>query len=172
MHTVRRFLAPVLGLMILSLGLAGYLFVHRDRILKLDFLPHAPDWRLLMTATPVIQLHVVAAMAALAIGTVLLIGVKGTQFHRMLGWTWASSTASATAVSSLFIRAINPGAFSLIHLLSGWTIVALPMAVYAARRHRVAAHRRAMTGMFVGGLILAGLFAFLPGRLMWAVFFG
>jgi uncharacterized membrane protein len=89
----------------------------------------------------------------------------------MLGWTWVVAMG-ATAVSSLFIRAINPGAFSLIHLLSGWTIVALPMAVYAARRHRVAAHRRAMTGMFVGGLILAGLFAFLPGRLMWAVFFG
>lgn len=171
MHTVRRFLAPVLGLMILTLGLAGYLFVHRDRILKLDFLPHAPDWRLLMTAPPVIQLHVVAAMAALAIGTVLLIGVKGTRLHRTLGWTWVAAMG-ATAVSSLFIRAINPGAFSLIHLLSGWTIVALPMAVYAARRHRVAAHRRAMTGMFVGGLIVAGLLTFLPGRLMWAIFFG
>ena len=45
-------------------------------------------------------------------------------------------------------------------------------AVYAARRHRVAAHRRAMTGMFVGGLIVAGAFTFLPGRLMWAIFFG
>ena len=38
--------------------------------------------------------------------------------------------------------------------------------------HRVAAHRRAMTGMFVGGLVVAGLLTFLPGRLMWAIFFG
>ena len=29
-----------------------------------------------------------------------------------------------------------------------------------------------MTSMFVGGLIVAGAFTFLPGRLMWAVFFG
>ena len=171
MHAVRRFLAPVLGLLILILGLADYLFAHRDRILQLDFIPHAPDWRLLMAAPPVIQLHVAAAMTALAIGTVLLIGVKGTRLHRTLGWAWVVAMGT-TAISSLFIRAINPGGFSLIHLLSGWTIVALPMAVYAARRHRVAIHRRAMTGMFVGGLIVAGLFTFLPGRLMWAVFFG
>jgi uncharacterized membrane protein len=35
----------------------------------------------------------------------------------------------------------------------------------------VQAHRRAMTSMFVGGLIVAGLLTFLHGRLMWAVFF-
>jgi len=29
-----------------------------------------------------------------------------------------------------------------------------------------------MTGMFVGGLIVAGLLTFLPGRLMWTLFFG
>jgi uncharacterized membrane protein len=29
-----------------------------------------------------------------------------------------------------------------------------------------------MTGMFVGGLLLAGLFAFIPGRLLWTVFLG
>jgi uncharacterized membrane protein len=67
---------------------------------------------------------------------------------------------------------MNHGAMSWIHLLSGWTIIALPIAVYAARRHKVSLHRRFMTGLFVGGLIVAGGFAFLPGRLMWRVFFG
>jgi uncharacterized membrane protein len=28
-----------------------------------------------------------------------------------------------------------------------------------------------MTGMFMGGLVIAGLFSFLPGRLMWHLFF-
>ena len=46
------------------------------------------------------------------------------------------------------------------------------MAVYAARRHRVASHRRTMTGLFVGGLLVAGGLTFLPGRLMWRVVFG
>jgi uncharacterized membrane protein len=78
----------------------------------------------------------------------------------------------STAVSSLFIRVINPGHFSFIHLLSGWTIIGLPGAVYAIKRGKVASHRRAMTGMFVGGLLLAGLFTLLPGRLLWHVFLG
>ena len=45
------------------------------------------------------------------------------------------------------------------------------MAVYAIKRRKVAMHRRAMTGLFVGGLLIAGAFAFLPGRLLWNVFF-
>ena len=132
---------------------------------------HAPDFSLLAQASAVIQIHVAGAVAALMIGTVLLLGVKGTRLHRTLGWIWVVAMA-ATAVSSLFIRQINGGSFSLIHLLSGWTIIALPMAVYAARKHKVLQHRRAMTGMFVGGLLVAGALTFLPGRLMWRMFFG
>jgi uncharacterized membrane protein len=29
-----------------------------------------------------------------------------------------------------------------------------------------------MTGLYFGALVLAGLIAFMPGRLMWRVFFG
>jgi len=76
------------------------------------------------------------------------------------------------AVSSLFIQLINHGHLSYIHLLSGWTILTLPIAVALARRHKVKQHARMMTGLFTGGLILAGLFAFFPGRLMWSLFFG
>lgn len=132
---------------------------------------HAPDFSLLAEAPVTIQIHVAGALTALLIGTVLLLGVKGNTLHRTLGWTWVIAMAT-TAVSSLFIRQINPGGFSLIHLLSGWTIIALPMAVYAARKHKVVQHRRAMTGMFVGGLLVAGGLTFLPGRLMWRMFFG
>jgi uncharacterized membrane protein len=134
---------------------------------------HAQRWGLMLAAPGAIQIHVAAALAALAIGVVLLAGVKGNRLHRTLGWVWVLAMGT-TAISSFFIHAINPGGpagLSLIHLLSGWTVVGLPMAVYAARRHRVQAHRRAMTSMFVGGLIVAGLLTFLPGRLMWAVFF-
>ncbi len=133
--------------------------------------PHAPNVSLIVAAPTVIQVHLTAALTALAIGIVLMMRVKGTGLHRILGWTWVVAMG-ITAVSSLFIRGINPGHFSFIHLLSGWTIVALPGAVYAIRRGKVAAHRRAMTAMFVGGLLVAGLFTFIPGRLMWSVFLG
>jgi len=49
---------------------------------------------------------------------------------------------------------------------------ALPLAVWAARRHQVAAHRRAMIMLFAGALVIAGLFTLLPGRVMHKVVFG
>jgi uncharacterized membrane protein len=33
-------------------------------------------------------------------------------------------------------------------------------------------HQRAMTGMFLGGMVIAGAFTFFPGRLMWRVIMG
>ena len=167
-------LTTVLGcavaLAIIALALHGANQGYLDAVSRLEIRPHAPNLALVAAAAPAVQLHLATALIALAIGTVLLMGVKGTTLHRILGWTWVVAMA-VTAISSLFIRQLNHGSFSFIHLLAGWTLVGLPMAVYAARRHRVAQHRKAMTGMFVGGLILAGLLAFLPGRLMWELFF-
>ncbi|MFN3878570.1 MAG: DUF2306 domain-containing protein [Brevundimonas sp.] len=174
MPRLSRLLPSVLALLLLIVPVVAYLAVDDGRLARMGFTPHVPDWRLLLASPPAIQIHVAAALTALAIGIVLLIGVKGNRLHRTLGWTWVLAMAT-TAISSFFIHRLNPGGpggFSLIHLLSGWTVVALPMAVHAARRHRIADHRRAMMGMFVGGLIVAGAFTFLPGRLMWAIFFG
>ena len=41
-----------------------------------------------------------------------------------------------------------------------------------ARRHAIERHRRAMLRLFVGALVIAGVFTFLPGRIMHAVVFG
>jgi uncharacterized membrane protein len=46
------------------------------------------------------------------------------------------------------------------------------MAIFAIRNRKVDAHRRAMTGMFVGGLLVAGALTFLPGRFMFEFFLG
>lgn len=167
---LRRLAPSALALLLLGAPLAFYMVRNGAGLAQAGFTLHAPDWTRLMGAPAVIQAHLAAALVALAIGVILLAGVKGTRRHRILGWTWVLAMAT-TAMSSFFIHQINPGGLSLIHALSGWTLVGLPMAVYAARRHRVQAHRRAMTGMFVGGLVVAGLLTFLPGRLLWAVFF-
>ena len=52
------------------------------------------------------------------------------------------------------------------------TVCLLPLGVYAARRHNVNLHRRVMTNTFLGALVIAGLFTFFPGRLVWQMFFG
>ena len=133
--------------------------------------PHMPDPRLLAAAPVAIQLHLAAAMAAFFLGLAQFVLPKGTGLHRTIGWTWVVLIGTA-AVSSLFIRQVNNGAFSFIHILSGWTLVVLPMAIYAARRGDIARHRGRMTGLFIGGLLVAGLLAFAPGRLMWRLFLG
>ena len=174
MPRLSRLVPSALALALLIVPLVAYLAMDDGRLARMGFALHAPRWGLLLASPTAIQIHVAAAVTALAIGVVLLMGGKGNRLHRTLGWVWVVAMGT-TAISSFFVHQLNPngpGGLSLIHLLSGWTVVALPMAVYAARRHRVAVHRRAMTGMFVGGLIVAGAFTFLPGRLMWAIFFG
>ncbi|WGM45336.1 hypothetical protein KOAAANKH_00198 [Brevundimonas sp. NIBR10] len=153
----------------LILVVAAWVALAQAGLLPLWSHPHAPDLALLAAQPVVIQLHVGAALSALLIGTVLLLGVKGNTLHRTLGWSWVIAMATV-AISSFFIR--TSGTFSWIHLLSGWTVIALPMAVFAARRHDIKSHRRGMTGLFVGGLLIAGLFTFAPGRLMWKIVFG
>ena len=48
----------------------------------------------------------------------------------------------------------------------------VPLAVWAAHRHEVARHRRAMMSLFLGALLIAGAFTLLPGRIMHRVVFG
>ncbi len=136
-----------------------------------DFQLRAPDFSIWAGVSWVVKVHVYAALTALAIGTVIWFRPKGRGLHKTLGWSWVIAMAT-TAVSSLFIMEVNRGFFSFIHLLSGWTIIALPMAIFAIRNRKVDAHRRGMTGMFVGGLIVAGLLSFIPGRVMFEMFFG
>jgi hypothetical protein len=63
---------------------------------------HAPDWALLARQPWVVQLHIAAALTALLLGTVQLVGIKGTGLHRLIGWTWVVAMVTV-AVSSLFI---------------------------------------------------------------------
>jgi uncharacterized membrane protein len=77
------------------------------------------------------------------------------------------------AISSFWIHQIRLlGPFSPIHLLSIFTLIVLPIGVWRAHRHRVADHRRIMSFIFAGALVVAGLFTFVPGRIMHAVVFG
>jgi uncharacterized membrane protein len=126
----------------------------------------------LLNAAPVIQIHAFAAIAAFALGAVQLSAPKGTTPHRLVGWLWAVLILTV-AISSLFIHEIRLwGLWSPIHLLSILVLVTLPLAVLHARRHQVSRHRIAMLMLFTGALVIAGVFTFLPGRIMHAVAFG
>lgn len=126
----------------------------------------------LLHASPAIQTHAFAAMSALVLGIVQLSAPKGTLPHRTIGWIWVALMVVVGA-SSFFIHELRlVGPWSPIHLLSVLTLMALPLAVLAAHRHAVDRHRRAMISIFVGGLVVAGLLTFAPGRIMHTVAFG
>ena len=72
----------------------------------------------------------------------------------------------ATAIDSLFLRITNPGGFSIIHVLSAWTLIQVPIIVASARNHNVKRHRRAVRGMVTGALLIAGFFTFPFDRLL------
>ena len=105
-----------------------------------------------------IGLHFATALLSLVVGAVLLAREKGTTSHKRLGRLWVALIL-VVALSSFWILEIRDGAgFSVIHLLSAWTLVSLALAVYFVRRGNVRAHKGFMVGTFIG-LAAAGLAA-------------
>jgi uncharacterized membrane protein len=123
------------------------------------------------TLRPVVAVHLFTVLPAIPLGAYLLFVRKGGPRHRWLGRLWLT-LMGLTAVATLFIRDIKHGGFSLIHLFTLLTFIAIPRALWTARRRQFTQHRRTMLGFYVGALLIAGYFTFLPGRLMWEWAFG
>jgi uncharacterized membrane protein len=111
-------------------------------------------------------IHLATVLPALPLGLYLFVSRKGGARHRLLGRIWMALMA-ITAIAALFIRHLNAGEFSPIHLASVVTLVGIPLAINAARRRRIAAHRAHLLAMFIGALLVSGVLSFLPGRIMW-----
>jgi uncharacterized membrane protein len=124
---------------------------------------------LLASPAPVI-VHTFAATAALLLGAAVLFLRKGTPLHKTLGRIWAATMMIVAAIS-LNMTGLNPGHFSAIHLLSILTLVNIPYAIWMRRRGNIRAHAIAMTSNYLG-LLAAGAFTLVPGRIMHAVIFG
>ena len=124
----------------------------------------------LLASPAVVIVHTFAATAALVLGAAVLFLRKGTTLHKTLGRVWAATMMLVAAIS-LGMTGINPGHFSYIHLLSVLTLVNIPYAIWMRRRGNVRAHAWAMSSNYAG-LLIAGAFTLVPGRIMHAVFFG
>lgn len=120
---------------------------------------------------PVVWVHLATIAIALTLTPVILWQRRGTARHRKLGYIWVAAMA-LTAIDSLFVRLTNKGGFSVIHLLSLWTIIQVPLIVIAARQHDLKRHRAAVRGMVVGALLIAGFFTFPFNRLLGHWLFG
>jgi uncharacterized membrane protein len=125
----------------------------------------------LFDAPLAVQIHVAAVTPAALLGAYILLRPKGTLFHRLLGKIWMALMV-VTALSSFFIHQLDLFyGFSPIHLLSIATLIGSWQAIAAARRHDIRMHKRIVKSLYFGGIVVAGLFTFVPGRIMHAVAF-
>ncbi|MEL6791395.1 MAG: DUF2306 domain-containing protein [Pseudomonadota bacterium] len=126
---------------------------------------------------PEIQIHWATVTIAFLLGLLIFGLKKGTVVHRFLGWSYVT-LMTITMVAAFFIRnpegiEIAPGltGFSWIHLFIPLTTFGLAGALIAIKRGRVKTHARGMIMTFLGAMVIAGLFTFLPGRRMHQFFF-
>jgi uncharacterized membrane protein len=122
----------------------------------------------LLQRHPLVFFHLVTAVAALGIGTVVMLRRKGTGSHRAWGWAWVLLMAGTT-VASAFIRDYrmpNLAGITPIHFFTAFVAFNLPRGIWFIRQGNVAAHRKTMRGMYIGGCLVAGVFTLLPGRFL------
>jgi uncharacterized membrane protein len=123
-------------------------------------------------ASPSVIMHLIFALAAFALGGIQLATKKGTRTHRMLGYIWVAAMV-VICLTSFGIKEVMPngmfGGYSPIHLLSLFVLVQLARGIYFAKNKNIRMHRRCMLHTYVGGLVIAGVFTFMPGRLLFKV---
>lgn len=107
--------------------------------------------------------HLLTIAIALALTPVMLLRRRGDRHHRLVGHVWIAAML-LTALSSFFVR--SSGGFSIIHILSIWTLIQVPLLWWRARNHDVARHRSGVRGMVTGALLIAGFFTFPFDRML------
>ena len=122
--------------------------------------------------------HITFALGAVPVGVYIFLTKKGTSRHKLAGRFWVA-LLTIVSMSAISIQSINPGHYSLIHLLIPYTIGSLIYSIWNIRRFKVTrlqkyryAHMYSMIGVYVGALLIAGAFTLLPGRFLHGVVFG
>lgn len=123
----------------------------------------------LRTPPLVLIIHLMTVIPAVPLGIYVFFTPKGTLRHKMAGRVWAMLMI-ITAIDSFWIKSSN-GSIGPIHVFSVISLVSITRAMIAIRRGDIATHERAMMGSFIG-LLVAGVFSFLPGRIMGSLVFG
>ena len=119
-----------------------------------------------------VQLHLATIVPAFFLGGwQIFFSKKGSRFHRAIGFTYLT-LMTITAFAAMFVKTLNPGHFSWIHLFIPLTLWGVFAAIWCIRKGDIKGHKRAMLGTYFGGLLIAGALTFYPGRLMHAIFFG
>ncbi len=125
----------------------------------------------ILTAPPMVQLHLMFAVFAIGLGPVNVFRTRRDCLHRAVGGTWMLSMFGLAATGLMISSWSVIGPFNPIHIFSVLTLVSLGESIWHLRNRRFAAHGRAMKSLYFQGLAIAGLFTFLPGRRLNEAFF-
>ena len=128
-----------------------------------------------MPYTQLVYLHLATVLPAFAIGAFQLIRRKGTPTHKLLGKIYMILMLATGLITLAMPAEVGPrflGHFGFIHLFSVLTLYNVPAAFLATRRGNIRAHRANMIGLYIGGILIAGSFAFAPGRMLHEWLFG
>ena len=128
-----------------------------------------------MTYTQLAYLHLATVVPAFVLGALQLLRRKGTPGHRLLGKIYMLLMLATGLITLVMPAEVGPrflNHFGFIHIFSVMALFGVPSAYIAARRGNIKAHRGAMLGLYIGGILIAGAFAFSPGRMLHAWLFG
>lgn len=75
-------------------------------------------------------------------------------------------TATVTLFMSAEVGSKVLDHFGFIHLFALLVFYSVPAAYIAIRKGDIKKHRMNMLGLYFGGLVIAGAFTFVPGRLL------
>ena len=122
-----------------------------------------------MTYTQLAYLHLATVVPAFAIGAFQLLRRKGTPIHKLLGKIYMLLMLATGFITLAMPAQVRPrflGHFGFIHIFSFLALFNVPAAYMAARRGNIRLHRFNMISLYVGGILIAGAFAFSPGRML------
>lgn len=118
-----------------------------------------------------LTVHLATVIPAIPLGAFIFLTRKGGTRHKTLGKVWLAMMM-ITGIATVFIRNVNHGQFSWIHIFTLLTFIAVPRAIMSVRAGKIDEHKKHLRNFFIGALIIAGLTAFAPGRTMWQWAFG
>ena len=135
-----------------------------------------------MTAlTPLLAVHITAALSAVALGPFALWARLGMRqrpkLHRAFGYAWVTMMM-LTATTAIFIKtyklppAITLDGYTPIHLLILVTYLGLFGAFWFLAKGNVRGHKITMLNIYVWACVVTGAFTLLPGRFMNTLIFG
>ncbi|MDP6969846.1 MAG: DUF2306 domain-containing protein [Gammaproteobacteria bacterium] len=116
-----------------------------------------------------VYIHLATIIPAIFIGTYLLASRKGSSSHKALGKVYMVLMLITAIVTIVLPAHVGPsflGHFGFIHLLSILTVFSVSGAYFAVKKGDMRTHKGNMILLYFGGIILAGSFAFEPGRLL------